>query len=60
MQWHPKAEDLLLDAADSAGEALRRRDVEPALQGSLEQQWLARFQDLLARQLPYCGVRYAF
>jgi hypothetical protein len=25
-----------------------------------KQQWLMRFQDLLAATLPYCGVRCAF
>ncbi|WP_407522447.1 spore photoproduct lyase family protein [Methylobacterium oryzisoli] len=60
LRWHPKAEDLLWrpdiqEAKRSEGgqENLRYRS-------GWKGRWLARFRDLLAAELPYCGVRYAF
>jgi spore photoproduct lyase family protein len=60
LRWHPKAEDYLW-----------RPDLQQVKQSeggmwnlrykvAWKQQWLARFQELLDRQLPYCGIRYAF
>ena len=60
MQWHPRAEEHLWrpdlqETKRSEGGMLNLR-----YKASWKRQWLARFQDLLARQLPYCRVRYAF
>jgi spore photoproduct lyase family protein len=60
MQWHPKAEDYLWTPETqqikrSEGGMWNLRYKVP-----WKRQWLARFQELLADKLPYCGVRYAF
>ena len=60
MQWHPKAEDYLwrpdlqqVKRSESGMWNLRYKV-------AWKQQWVARFQELLAQALPYCGIRYAF
>jgi len=61
MQWHPKAEEDYLWRPDlqqvkrSEG-GMRNLRYKVAW----KQQWVARFQELLAHALPYCGIRYAF
>jgi spore photoproduct lyase len=60
MQWHPKAEDYLWrpdlqQVKRSEGGMWNLR-----YKVAWKQRWLARFQELLADKLPYCGVRYAF
>jgi spore photoproduct lyase family protein len=60
MQWHPKAEDYLWrpdlqQVKRSEGGMWNLR-----YKVAWKRQWLDRFQDLLGRHLPYCGVRYAF
>ncbi|PIK72418.1 radical SAM protein, partial [Methylobacterium frigidaeris] len=60
LQWHPKAEALLwrpdiqeTKRSEGGMENLRYRT-------GWKGRWLARFKALLAEELPYCGVRYAF
>ena len=60
MRWHPKAEDYLWrpdlqEVKRSEGGMLNLR-----YKAAWKRKWLAQFQDLLARTLPYCAVRYAF
>jgi spore photoproduct lyase family protein len=60
LRWHPKAEEYLWrpdlqEVKRSEGGMLNLR-----YKVAWKQQWLTRFQNLLAAQLPYCGVRYAF
>jgi spore photoproduct lyase len=60
LRWHPKAEDYLWrpdlqQVKRSEGGMLNLR-----YKATWKQQWLIRFQNLLADKLPYCGVRYAF
>ena len=60
MQWHPKAEDFLWTPETQQVKRSEGGMWNLRYKVAWKQQWLARFQDLLARQLPYCGVRYAF
>ena len=61
MQWHPKAEQYLWTPETQQVKRSEGGMLQPSLQGRLgSSQWLARFQELLADKLPYCGVRYAF
>lgn len=60
LRWHPRAEEQLwrpdlqeTKRSEGGMENLRYR-------ARWKRQWLDRFQALLARHLPYCGVRYAF
>lgn len=60
LRWHPKAEDLLwrpdlqeTKRSEGGQENLRYR-------GRWKARWLERFRALLAQELPYCRVRYAF
>ena len=60
MRWHPRAEDHLWrpdlqETKRSEGGMWNLR-----YKVGWKRQWLARFQELLARHLPYCTVRYAF
>lgn len=60
LRWHPKAEAYLWrpdlqEVKRSEGGMLNLR-----YKVAWKQQWLTRFQSLLADKLPYCGVRYAF
>jgi spore photoproduct lyase family protein len=60
LRWHPKAEDYLWrpdlqQVKRSEGGMLNLR-----YKVAWKQQWLMRFQTLLADKLPYCRVRYAF
>jgi spore photoproduct lyase family protein len=60
MQWHPKAEDLLWTPETQQVKRSEGGMWNLRYKVAWKQQWLARFRDLLARHLPYCGVRYAF
>ncbi|UMY18518.1 spore photoproduct lyase family protein [Methylobacterium organophilum] len=58
--WHPKAEALLwrpdiqeAKRSEGGGDNLRYR-------AGWKGRWLARFKALLAEEMPYCAVRYAF
>ena len=60
LRWHPKAEALLwrpdiqeTKRSEGGMENLRYRT-------GWKGRWLTRFKALLAEELPYCGVRYAF
>ncbi|AWB19921.1 spore photoproduct lyase family protein [Methylobacterium currus] len=60
LRWHPKAEALLwrpdiqeTKRSEGGMENLRYRS-------GWKGRWLTRFEALLAEELPYCGVRYAF
>nr|WP_082167725.1 spore photoproduct lyase family protein [Methylobacterium aquaticum] len=60
LRWHPKAEALLwrpdiqeTKRSEGGMENLRYRS-------GWKGRWLARFKALLAEELPYCAVRYAF
>ncbi|MBL6455091.1 spore photoproduct lyase family protein [Belnapia sp. T6] len=60
LAWHPKAEEMLWrpdiqeeKRSEAGGTNLRYRT-------GWKGRWLARFQALLARHMPYCRVRYAF
>ncbi|WP_091746065.1 spore photoproduct lyase family protein [Methylobacterium sp. ap11] len=60
LRWHPKAEALLwrpdiqeTKRSEGGMENLRYRT-------GWKGRWLSRFKALLAEELPYCGVRYAF
>jgi hypothetical protein len=59
MQWHPKAEDYLWTPETQQVKRSEGGCGTCATKVAWKQQWLARFQDLLRQQLPYCGVRYA-
>ena len=60
MQWHPKAEDYLWTPETQQVKRSEGGMWNLRYKVTWKQQWLARFQDLLRRHLPYCGVRYAF
>ena len=60
LRWHPRAEDLLWrpdiqerKRSEGGGDNLRYR-------GGWKGRWIARFKGLLAEEMPYCQVRYAF
>ena len=60
LRWHPKAEELSgspkwqeAKVSETGGENVRYRH---GMKGRL----VARFRELLAEKMPYCGVRYAF
>jgi DNA repair photolyase len=60
LQWHPKAEDLLWrpDLQEKKWSQSGQRNVR--YKSPSKRAYLARFQELLEHQLPYCEVRYAF
>ncbi len=60
MQWHPRAEDLLWTPQTQEGKRSEGGMWNLRYRSAWKRQWLARFQDLLAERMPYCGVRYAF
>ena len=60
LRWHPKAEDYLWrpdiqEEKRSEGGMVNLRYRTP-----WKRTWLARFEDLLLRTMPYCTIRYAF
>ena len=60
LAWHPRAEDILWrpdlqETKRSEGGMQNLR-----YKAAWKKQWLARFEELLVRQMPYCGIRYAF
>jgi spore photoproduct lyase len=60
MQWHPKAEDYLWTPQTQEVKRSEGGMMNLRYRAAWKRQWLARFQDLLAQCMPYCGVRYAF
>ena len=60
MQWHPKAEQYLWTPETPQVKRSEGGMLNLRYKVAWKQQWLARFQDLLADKLPYCRVRYAF
>jgi spore photoproduct lyase family protein len=60
LAWHPRAEDLLwrpdLQEAKRSEAGMQNLRYKAAW----KTRWLARFEELLERQMPYCGIRYAF
>jgi spore photoproduct lyase len=60
MQWHPKAEEYLWTPETQETKRSQTGMWNLRYNVAWKQRWLARFQELLADKLPYCGVRYAF
>jgi spore photoproduct lyase family protein len=60
MQWHPKAEEYLWTPETQETKRSQSGMWNLRYKVAWKQRWLARFQELLADKLPYCGVRYAF
>jgi spore photoproduct lyase len=60
MQWHPKAEEYLYTPETQETKRSQSGMWNLRYKVAWKQRWLARFQELLADKLPYCGVRYAF
>ena len=60
MRWHPKAEEYLWTPATQEPKRSENGMWNVRYKAPWKQRWLARFQELLAERLPYCGVRYAF
>jgi spore photoproduct lyase family protein len=60
MQWHPMAEDYLWTPETQQTKRSEGGMWNLRYKVAWKQQWLARFQELLADNLPYCHVRYAF
>jgi spore photoproduct lyase len=60
MQWHPKAEQYLWTPETQQVKRSEGGMFNLRYKVAWKQKWLARFQELLADKLPYCGVRYAF
>lgn len=60
LQWHPKAEEYLWTPDTQQTKRSESGMWNLRYKVAWKQQWLARFQQLLAAKMPYCGVRYAF
>ena len=58
--WHPRAEDLLWRPELQQAKVSQNGMLNVRYKVAWKQQWLIRFQNLLADKLPYCRVRYAF
>ncbi|MDX7951170.1 spore photoproduct lyase family protein [Lichenihabitans sp. Uapishka_5] len=59
-RWHPRAEDLLWTPETQETKLSQGGMVNLRYRVAWKRQWLDRFQALLARSMPYCGIRYAF
>jgi spore photoproduct lyase family protein len=60
LRWHPKAEEYLWRPDLQEVKRSEVGMLNLRYKAAWKQQWLTRFQNLLAEELPYCGVRYAF
>jgi spore photoproduct lyase len=60
MQWHPKAEEYLRTPDTQQTKRSEGGMWNLRYKVAWKQQWIARFQQLLADKLPYCRIRYAF
>ncbi|HYF52723.1 MAG TPA: spore photoproduct lyase family protein [Salinarimonas sp.] len=60
MRWHPKAEDYLWRPNLQEGKISESGQWNLRYKAGEKRSYLARFQDILERAMPYCGVRYAF
>lgn len=60
LAWHPRAEEILwrpdLQEAKRSESGMRNLRYRAAW----KKRWLARFEELLGQEMPYCGIRYAF
>ena len=60
LRWHPKAEDLLWRPDIQESKVSEGGMTNLRYRAGWKRRWLERFRELLARHMPYCGVRYAF
>ncbi len=60
MAWHPRAEDYLWTPETQQLKYSQGGMWNLRYKVAWKQKWLARFQEVLADVMPYCGVRYAF
>ncbi|MBP2294542.1 spore photoproduct lyase family protein [Azospirillum rugosum] len=60
LRWHPKAEDYLWTPRWQEAKTSENGAVNVRYRAGLKGKMIARFREVLARELPYCRVRYAF
>lgn len=58
--WHPRAEGLLWRPDIQESKVSEGGQINLRYRTGWKGRWLARFKDLLAAEMPYCTVRYAF
>ena len=58
--WHPKAEDLLWTPEWQEAKVSKNGQANVRYRRVMKRQMVAVFRRLLAEELPYCRVRYAF
>ena len=60
LRWHPKAEDLLWTPEWQEAKVSQNGQANVRYRRDMKRQMVAVFRRLLAEELPYCRVRYAF
>ncbi|GHG91777.1 spore photoproduct lyase family protein [Comamonas sp. JC664] len=60
LRWHPKAEALLWTPETQEAKVSQGGGHNVRYRTGLKGRLVAEFQELMARRLPYCRVRYAF
>jgi spore photoproduct lyase len=60
LRWHPKAEDLLWTPRWQEAKISENSAVNVRYRAPLKGKMIAVFRELLAHEMPYCRIRYAF
>ncbi|WP_207483778.1 spore photoproduct lyase family protein [Arenibaculum pallidiluteum] len=60
LRWHPRAEDVLWTPRWQEAKVSGNGAVNLRYRAAAKARMIAVFRDLLARDLPYCRIRYAF
>ena len=60
LRWHPKAEDLLWTPRWQEAKISENSAVNVRYRAPLKGKMIAVFRELLAHEMPYCCIRYAF